>query len=176
MSFGKVYCNILSPFLKEYKSVKNQKERKGVINNAAEALLKTRETLEDGMDDLPNDLKGVSEPLLSSSVYMVAHLWFQAITRYIKGCIAKETAPEGKKKKTKKFKPKYTVRDVIKKNYRDRIEAEIPHEPSSKEYLRLYQNAVTKVWEKMDDEDLEEAETVLELWNKEGVPPKIQQR
>lgn len=68
----------------------------------------------------------------------------------------------------------FTIRDVIKKNYRDRIEAEIPHEPKTKEYIAAYQSAVTKVIQNLDDDDLEVVENLVEEWNKEGAPPEIQ--
>lgn len=75
MSFGKVYGNVLSPFVKEFEKAKNEKEKKEVIKNAADALLKSRETLEDASDDLPKDLQSVSTNFfLSSSASPNFHL------------------------------------------------------------------------------------------------------
>jgi hypothetical protein len=75
MSFGKVHGNVLSPFVQEFKTAKNKKEVKEVIKNAADALLKSRETLEDASDDLPKDLQAVSTNFyLSSSVSTNFHL------------------------------------------------------------------------------------------------------
>lgn len=37
-----------------------------------------------------------------------------------------------------------------------------------------YQKAVTTVLEKMSEEDVEELEKVVELWNKEGGPSDVQ--
>jgi hypothetical protein len=65
MSFGETYGNILSPFIQDFKTGKNLKERKTVLKNAADALLKSRETLEDAQDDLPNDLQAVSKSFFS---------------------------------------------------------------------------------------------------------------
>ena len=65
MSFGETYGNILSPFIQDFKAGKNLKERKTVLKNAADALLKSRETLEDAQDDLPNDLQAVSKSFFS---------------------------------------------------------------------------------------------------------------
>jgi hypothetical protein len=76
--------------------------------------------------------------------------------------------------KPKKIKPFYTIRDVIKQKYSDRIEEEISEERGDNQYIASYQRAVTKVHENMNDDDLEEAENMLELWNKEGAPPEIQ--
>jgi hypothetical protein len=75
MSFGKVYGNVLSPFVKEFEMAKNQKVREGVIKNATDTVIKSRETLEDASDDLPKDLKTVGKNFfLSSSVSTNFHL------------------------------------------------------------------------------------------------------
>lgn len=74
MSFGEAYGSILSPFAEEFKRTKNEKQRKEVLKNAADALLKSRETLEDGRDDLPKDLQAVRGSFLSSSVFIDIHL------------------------------------------------------------------------------------------------------
>jgi hypothetical protein len=63
---------------------------------------------------------------------------------------------------------------VIYQNYRDRVEAEIPHERNSKAFIACYQRAVTTVYQNMNEEELEEAEDTLEQWNKEGAPPEMQ--
>jgi hypothetical protein len=68
----------------------------------------------------------------------------------------------------------FTIRDVIKGNYRDRIEAEIPHEPKTKEYIAAYQGAVTKVINNLDGDDLEEVENLVKEWNKEGASKELQ--
>ena len=68
----------------------------------------------------------------------------------------------------------FTIRDVIKANYCDRIEVEIPHEPKTKEYIGAYQNGVTKAIEKLDDEVLEEVKNLVEEWNKEGASRELQ--
>jgi hypothetical protein len=70
MSFGKNFGKILSPFKEEYKGAKNQKERNAVLKNAADALLKYKETLEDGDVDLPSDIQTVGAFFLSSSVFL----------------------------------------------------------------------------------------------------------
>ena len=76
--------------------------------------------------------------------------------------------------KPKRIKPFYTIRDVIKRMYSDRIEKEIGQERGDNQYIASYQRAVTKVHENMDEDDLEKAENMVESWNKEGAPPKIQ--
>jgi hypothetical protein len=81
---------------------------------------------------------------------------------------------QGKETKPKKVKKIYTIRDVIKQQYQSRVNDEIPFKSTDKEYLGSYQRAVTAVLKNMDEEDLEEAEMILELWNKEGAPSDVQ--
>jgi hypothetical protein len=66
------------------------------------------------------------------------------------------------------------MRDVIKQNYLSRVEAEIPFKSKEPQYIGSFQRAVTAVLNKMTEEDLEEAENILELWNKEGGPSNVQ--
>jgi hypothetical protein len=58
MSFTQAYGNILSPFLKIFQEAENKKLRKSVLKNAAEAVVKSRDVLED-KGDLPQDLETV---------------------------------------------------------------------------------------------------------------------
>ena len=76
--------------------------------------------------------------------------------------------------KPTKLKQVYTIRDVIKQNHRSLVEAEIPHKSTDKDYIGSYQRAVTAVLKNMAEEDLEEAEEIVELWNKQGAPPEVQ--
>ena len=57
MTFSKIYSNIILPFIKQYKAAKNDKGRNVVIANVAEAVKKSRETLEDKGIGLPKDLQ-----------------------------------------------------------------------------------------------------------------------
>ena len=98
----------------------------------------------------------------------------QAIGRYIKGCIKKESIPEVEEPKPKKVKKIYNIRDVIKQHYRSLVVDEIPFKSTDKEFLGHFQRAVTTVLNQMSDEELEEAEKILELWNKEGGPSELQ--
>jgi hypothetical protein len=59
MSFSKVYSSILSPFVEKYQEAKNQKGRSEVLKNAADAVLKGRELVEEKGLDLPKDLTTV---------------------------------------------------------------------------------------------------------------------
>jgi len=86
----------------------------------------------------------------------------------------KETATEGGDPKPTKLKPVYTIRDVIKQNYRNLVEAEIPHKPNDKDYISKYQRAVTTVLDTMSKKDLEKAQEIVNLWNKEGAPVEVQ--
>jgi len=66
------------------------------------------------------------------------------------------------------------IRDVIKKFYREEIDALIPYKPTEKMYISYYQAAVTTILNNMSDDELEKAERILESWNEEGVPQDIQ--
>ena len=75
--------------------------------------------------------------------------------------------------KAAKNKLVYSIRDVIKQNFRARIEEEIPDKSTNKEYISGYQRAVTAVHRNMTDEELLEAERIVELWNAEGAPAGV---
>jgi hypothetical protein len=59
MSFRATYRIVLSPFVQKYKEASNEKGRKTVLNDAVEAVKKSKALLEDA-DDLPKDLPAVS--------------------------------------------------------------------------------------------------------------------
>ena len=108
------------------------------------------------------------------------YIRLQAITRYIKGIVKKDTAPVAEepkpKPKPKKVKKVYTIRDIIKQHYRTLVDNEIPFKSTDKDfrYLGSFQKAVTTVLNKMSEEELEEAENLVELWNREGGPSDLQ--
>ena len=56
MAFDEDICEILSPFVENYKEAGNEVKRKGVVKNATEAVKKSREFLEDHDDSLPKNL------------------------------------------------------------------------------------------------------------------------
>jgi hypothetical protein len=62
---------------------------------------------------------------------------------------------------------------VIKQNYQPLIEKEIEEKSTDKNYISKYQRAVTEVHQNMDEEQLEEAERIVDLWNKEGAPADV---
>ena len=121
-----------------------------------------------------------SRPTFALSVFcfiftlLYSYPRLQAIHRYIKGRIKKESATKVEKPKPKKLKKIYTIRDIIKHHYRSRVMEEIPFKPTDRGYLGSYQKAVTKVLNNMSEKDLEEAENIQESWNKEGGPSEIQ--
>ena len=185
MLFSELYGNLLSPFVQKFKDAKNEKGRKTVVNNAADAVKKGKD-LHEYSDNLPKDLKTVCNVFYSFHILIDSHVWFQAITRYIKACIKKESTRESTKESTKepsaeaeepkpkKVKRFYNIRDVVKWHYKSLVEDEIPYKSTDKQYLGSYQRAVTMVINNMSDEELEEAERLLELWNKEGGPSEVQ--
>jgi hypothetical protein len=59
MAFGNAYSGILLPFVETYKGAKNEKGRTQVVKDAVDAVLKSRDLLEDQGGNLPNDLKTV---------------------------------------------------------------------------------------------------------------------
>lgn len=58
MSFTNAYNEVLSPFLKKFKEEKNEKLKKGILKNTAEAVVKSKDTLE-VQGDHPKDLEKV---------------------------------------------------------------------------------------------------------------------
>jgi hypothetical protein len=63
---------------------------------------------------------------------------------------------------------------VIKQHHRELVEAEIPYKPTDKEYIGSYQRAVTTVLNNMSEKELEEAEEIVDSWNKQGAPAEAQ--
>lgn len=63
MAFSKHYANVLLPFVQKYEDAKNLSGRAEVLKNAAEAVSKSKEMMEDegALADLPKDLKAVRE-------------------------------------------------------------------------------------------------------------------
>lgn len=59
MTFSEDYGGILLPFVEKYKAAKNEKARKAVLKTAADAVLKSRDLLEDDVTELPKDLPTV---------------------------------------------------------------------------------------------------------------------
>jgi hypothetical protein len=97
----------------------------------------------------------------------------QTICRYFKGIINKESinkesSSDGGVPKPAKNKQVYSIRDVIKQKYQALIEDEIPYKSTDKQYISHYQRAVTNVHQNMTEGELEEAESIVELWNKNG--------
>jgi len=49
-----------------------------------------------------------------------------------------------------------------------------PHKPNDREYLGSYQKALKAVLANLSEEDLEEAQKLVKLWNGEGAPSEVQ--
>jgi len=64
MTFSKTYAAVLSQFINKYLDVKNEKARKAVVNQAAEAVRESKALLEDA-EDLPKGLQTVRLRLFS---------------------------------------------------------------------------------------------------------------
>jgi hypothetical protein len=88
--------------------------------------------------------------------------------------LKKTSNAEAEELKPKKMKQQFTIRDVIKQNYKTLIEKEIPFESTDKEYIGSYQRAVTTVLNNMSEEDQDEAQKILDMWNEQGPPPEVQ--
>lgn len=97
--------------------------------------------------------------------------------RFIRKSISKESAPEVKEPtdKPKKIKKIYTMRDVIKQRFSEKVADEIPFKTTDPGYIGSYQRAVTTVLENLNGDDLEAAGEMLEQWNKNGGPSDVQQ-
>jgi hypothetical protein len=98
----------------------------------------------------------------------------QAISRYFKKELKKESTQEDDEPKPTKIKQFYTIRDVIKQKHRKLVEEQIPYESTDKRYIGSYQRAVTAVLQDMSKEDLEDAENIIDKWNKDGAPQAVQ--
>jgi hypothetical protein len=59
MTFSEDYSEVLTPFVEIYSSAKNEKERKAVLGNAADAVKTSHDLREDKAIDLPKDLQKV---------------------------------------------------------------------------------------------------------------------
>jgi hypothetical protein len=59
MTFSKCYATILTPFVKDYQQAKNDKGRKVVLKNAADAVTENEGLLEEKGVALPKDLEKV---------------------------------------------------------------------------------------------------------------------
>jgi hypothetical protein len=66
MSFTEAYADILLPFVENYKTAKNEKARKGIVETAANTILNSRNLLEEQGLELPQDLKAVCPILFFS--------------------------------------------------------------------------------------------------------------
>lgn len=69
MTFSEVYASVLSPFVKNYEAAKNEKGRKAVVSNAADAVRKSRNLFEDKGDFLPKSLEPVCLYFFSSVLF-----------------------------------------------------------------------------------------------------------
>ena len=72
------------------------------------------------------------------------------------------------------MKQTYKIRDVIQHIHRERIEEEIPVKSNDKDYIGHYQRAVTTIQGNLTSDELEEAQAMLDSWNKEGLPKDMQ--
>lgn len=76
--------------------------------------------------------------------------------------------------KPTKIKQMYTVRDVVKQQYRSLVDEEIPFIPQTREYLGRYQRAVTTVLERMEGGERRKLEELAQSWNEQGAPREVQ--
>ena len=113
-------------------------------------------------------------PFFSFFFFFITFSFLQAIAQYFKGCIKKKSATEGGDAKPVKIKQVYSIRDIIKQNYQDLVQDEIPYISSDKCYLGSYQRVVTTVHKNMTENDLEEAQKIVNLWNVQGAPSDVQ--
>jgi hypothetical protein len=70
MPLSQKYQKILSPFVNSYDAAKNAKGRKQVLKNAAEALQKSKDLLEEKGEELPKYLETVCFSTLFSRFQM----------------------------------------------------------------------------------------------------------
>ena len=121
----------------------------------------------------PKTYKWFLCPFFSFFLFFITFSLLQAIAQYFKGCIKNKSATESGDPKPVKIKQVYSIRDVIKQNYQDLIQDEIPYNSSDKCYLGSYQRVVTTVQKNMTESDLEEAQKIVDLWNVQGAPSDV---
>lgn len=175
MTFSELYGKVLFPFIKKFEDAKNEKGRKTVVNKAADAVKKSKDLLENA-EDLPKDLPTVRIFSILRVLWLIYDSFLQAIRRHIKGSAKKESSKDVQDdvERPKKAKTTYNARDVIKYNHWEKIDSEIAIKPNSKRYLGAYQRAVTTILAGMEDEEMEEIQNVVDLWNEEGAPSELQ--
>ena len=83
MTFTEDYGKVLSPFLKKYQVEENEKWRRAVLKNMAEAVVKSRDLLKEKTDDLPKDIQMVPLSFFSFFLFFITFSLLQAITQYI---------------------------------------------------------------------------------------------
>jgi hypothetical protein len=59
MTFSEEYATVLSPFLEQYKKANNEKERKAVLQSAADSVTEASNLHEEKAAELPKDLQKV---------------------------------------------------------------------------------------------------------------------
>lgn len=175
MTFSELYGKVLFLFIKKFEEAKNEKGRKTVVSKAADAVKKSKDLLENA-EDLPKDLPTVRIFSILLVLWLIYDSFLQAIRRHIKGSAKKESSKDVQDdvERPKKAKTTYNARDIIKYNHREKIDSEIAMKPNSKRYLGSYQRAVTTILAGMEDEEMEEIQNVVDLWNEEGAPSELQ--
>lgn len=68
----------------------------------------------------------------------------------------------------------YNIRDVVKIEHRDRVDALNPFPSTAPEYLSHYQIAVTDLIKSMKGDERKKLEKVAEKWTEEGIPADVQ--
>jgi hypothetical protein len=68
MALSKVFHTLLAPFLEKYRKETNNKGKSNVVKDAADAVSKSRDMLEDGVD-LPKDVQTVNISLFCNPLH-----------------------------------------------------------------------------------------------------------
>jgi hypothetical protein len=71
MTFSEEYATVISPFLEQYKNANNEKERKGVLRSAADAVTETSNLREEKTAELPKDLQKVCLSIIISVFLLI---------------------------------------------------------------------------------------------------------
>ena len=70
----------------------------------------------------------------------------------------------------------YKLRDIVNQIHSRRIKAELfPFKPNDGgPFVSRYQAALSKIIRELTEDELKEAEDLVETWNKQGPPPDFQ--
>jgi hypothetical protein len=174
-TWSKLFVPILASNSDAWKNAKSKSERDDVVQVVASAIKDHIKSADGEDDEIPSRLDEVS--VLYACWQNICLNLFQKIWNWFGNNVAKkvhvgDSAPKKGCKKTT------SLRDVVKVIYKDRIRDfvsaqtdELAGRPS---WLSRYPNALTQVMGALTQDELAEAEKLVDDWNDDGPPRDVQ--